>query len=331
MNHLSIHETMVQSSEEIPPRFLVERRTDLHPNERDPARATYPPPPLTRTRHSLTVDAPRTAVLRAAPHHDTRYMFLASVGREYLVLLRDENGIPVTSDVKLSAFKMTPDEQIVFRFCYKPPMQSASLWTDVQQLGVESWAENAMNIGWENPGPIPPDYIHGRILKNGDYAVGDADDKSCALNEIGGQCSKDAYLRLPELAAPVRVDPDFATRPASARETVVAKPQGRTFRGGRFFVVSGSGASQSDYVLTLDGIPTDVEGSALYLRWYSEAASMDYTRWRYGYNWDCSLNTPCAWHSGGYAGWHEGPDPTKFPYGSGQAFENGTRTLTPVM
>lgn len=254
-------------------------------------------------------------------------MFLASVGREYLVLLRDENGIPVTADVKLSAFKMAPDEQIVFRFCYKPPMQDASLWADAQQLGVESWAENNMDIGWENPGPIPPD-----------YSIGGADDKSCALNEIGGQCTSDAYLRSPELAAPVRVDPDYARRPASARQTVLAKPQGRTFRGGRFFVISGSGTWQSSYVLALDAIPTDVEGVAVYLRSYSETAStwddegaMDYNRWRYGYNWDCSLNKPCAWHSGGHAGWHEGPDPAKFPYGSGRAFENGTRTLTPVM
>lgn len=266
--------------------------------------------------HYTSKRGPQSCVPQAP---SSEYMFLASVGREYLVLLRDQMGIPVTADVKLSAFKMKPDEQLVFRFCHKPPMQDGSLWADVKQLAVESWGENNMDIGWENPGPMPPDYTTGAV-----------DDASCAFNELS-QCATDDYLRSPELAGPVRIDPSFAT--------VTAKAQGRTFRGGRLWPTTGSLASSwtyaSDFLLALDGIPTDATGVGVYLRQFSETAvtfededqPMDFNRWRYGYDWEGGA------HPGGHGGWHTGPDPTTHEsiYNpTEQEFENGTRTLTPA-
>ena len=270
----------------------------------------------------------------------------AAVGREYLILIRDHLNIPVSIDPRISAFKMQSDEQIVFRFCHKPPMADGRLWADVQQLQVDSGPEQDMALGWEEP-PVPPD-----------YAIADLSMVSgnCALNEIGGQCAADPYLRQVELADPVRPDPNHGNLAAKASKLLTAKAQGRTFRGGRLWV-----GDLSDYVLALDIIPNDdlvdAGGIGIYLRtftdtWATWQANLeavetlfgrdikftptnyyDFHRWRYGYNHDCRANKPCAWHRGGYSGWHEGPDPTLYQelWPATQRFENGTRTITPVM
>ena len=116
--------------------------------------------------------------------------------------------------MRLAPFKMAPDEAIVFRFCMKPPFMNGHLWGETRQVGDEAWGLNPMNIGWEFPGPEPPPYRFG------------ADDgETCALDEFK-RCGGDAYWRMPELAAPLKLEQPSGRAPPAA----TARAQGRVPR-----------------------------------------------------------------------------------------------------
>ena len=236
-------------------------------------------------------------------------MFLAAVGREYLVLLRDQHGVPVTADAQIAPFKMTPSERIDFRFCQKAPMQDGALWADVRLTGDTSAFINPMNIGWENPGPISTTYAPQPDALV-DYAA-----QVCSHGEYE-QCLDDPYWRAPELARPMRID----SATGGVVSDLVARATGRRFAGGLLVpslyaraTVTRTGVCEQ-YALKLGPsgtVPNDA--AALYpeLACYEDTewdleyggtrvSDVDVSRWRYGYD------------RAGYGGWHAGVDPTTY-------------------
>jgi hypothetical protein len=209
----------------------------------DPNQDTGEEPVWDTLGHYRAKKGPHSCVPQAP---SSEYMFLAQVGREYLLLFRDEFDIPVTANVKLSPFKMLPDESIVFRTCQKAPFMNGNLWADSKQVGDEQWGINAMDIGWESPGPQPPN-----------YQSGSNDGQVCGLNELS-TCGSDSYWRMSELAQPVKLQAD-GTPPITAK----ALAQGRTYRGGRL-VPLGQSPETAWKVPALTTYPTDEDGVPLY-------------------------------------------------------------------
>ena len=266
----------------------------------------YAPNVWSALGHYSTQRGPQSCVPQA-PSVD--YLFLGAVGREYLLLARDAYGMPVIfHELTISPFKMQPDEAVVIRLPQKAPMNSASKWADARQLGDEQWGINNMAIGWEEPGPNPPQYSLEQDVTDTSSAT------TCALNELN-VCAADSYGRQLELASPPRASH------AIAGARVIARAQGRTFRGGH---LTPEGSHNSEGLFISD-VPNDAAPNPLLVADFADFGdvNLDYARWRYGYNHETQS-------------WHNTRDPTApdsptFGSAAAAAFGNGTRTITPVL
>jgi len=97
------------------------------------------------------------------------HSFLAMVGRKYLVTWVDQNFIRVTADATLMAYKMRPDEVMVFQFINRPPLYPrVPIRASVAQGPLGLWAELPPRLGAWSPEPSMPFYDEQYEDHNGD-------------------------------------------------------------------------------------------------------------------------------------------------------------------